>query len=658
MKSLTPVVFFPILVVCLVATTTFAMGEDWKAIDPESLSLKTSVVERDADAEAIFWEVRVDDNPDGDLILSHYIRIKVFTERGRDSQSKIDIAYGKLYGSEVRIKDIAARTIKPDGSIVELKKDDVLDRTIVKASGAKVKAKSFAIPAIEPGCIIEYRWREFRLNENANYVRLEMQRDIPVQKVKYLIKPFPYEGYIMRSITMHGTNTGFKKEKDGFFGTLMENMPALHEESRMPPEDQLRTWILIYYTREEKIDPEKYWFDYGKRIFDVTKSLMKVNDDIRQTMTTATAGATTDEEKIAKIYDFCRTKIRNISDDASGLTAEERKKLKENKSPADTLKRGMGTAADIDLLFASLASAAGFDARIVLAPDRGDLFFDKVIANAYFLTPSSIALRVGNDWKFYNPGMNYLPLGMLRWQEEGQESLISDPKQPVWIQTPMSGPEKSQVKRVGKFVLSEDGTLEGDLHVEYSGHFAVERKEENDDDSVTQREDNLKDEWRSKMSTAELTNIRIENVSDYTKPLVYSFHVRVPGYAQRTGKRLFFQPAVFQKGVSPLFSSADRKYQIYFHYPWSESDDINIQLPDGYALDNADAPAPFSGAPVSEYRPKLFGSKDGKMVFFTRNFFFGGGGNILFPATSYAQLKTYFDQLHKQDGHTLSLKAQ
>ena len=42
-----------------------------------------SAVEKDADAEAIFWEVRIDDNPDGDLIFNHYIRVKVFTDRGR-----------------------------------------------------------------------------------------------------------------------------------------------------------------------------------------------------------------------------------------------------------------------------------------------------------------------------------------------------------------------------------------------------------------------------------------------------------------------------------------------------------------------------------------------------------------------------------------------
>lgn len=640
----------------LVSPAAAFAGDDWRPVDPADLALKAPVVEKDADAEAIFWEVKLDDNPEGDLIFNHYIRIKIFTERGRESQSKIDITFGNVFGSNTKIQDIAARTIKPDGSIVELKKSDVFERTIVKASGVKVKAKSFAMPGLEPGSIIEYRWREVYVNRSANYTRLDFQRDIPVQRVKYLIKPFPFEGLGMRSITLNGANSPFAKEKDGFWATSMTNMPALHEEPRMPPENQLKTWMLIYYTKDEKIDAEKYWFDLGKRIYENTKSLIKVNDDVRQAAASAIADAKTDDEKIARLFELCRTKIKNISDDASGISPEERKKIKENKTPGDTLKRAMGTGDDIDLLFAALAAAAGYDARIVLAPDRGDFFFDKSIPNSYFLAHSYIALRVGDNWKFYKPGYGYVPLGMLRWQDEGEQALVTDPKQPVWLDTPLSSPEKSQVKRRAKFTLADDGTLEGDVQIEYTGQLAIERKEDNDDDSANQREESLKDEVKGHLSTAELGNIRIENVTDPVKPFVYGYHVKVQGYAQRTGKRLFLQPAFFQRGVSALFSASTRQYPVYFHYPWMEDDEVTIELPQGFSLDNADAPSPFGGGAVGEYKPSIGVTKDGRTLIYRRKFFFGGGGNILFPVNAYPQLKNFFDMLNKQDNHTITLK--
>ena len=649
------------LFLCFLATfpaSVQAAGDEWKPVDPAHLSLKSSTVEKDADAEAIFWEVRIDDDQSLDLIFNHYIRVKVFTERGRESQSRIDLEFGKLFGSEIKIKDIEARTIKPDGSIVELKKEDIFERTIAKANGLKFKARSFAMPAVEPGCIIEYRWREVRVRSSANYIRLQFQRDIPVQRVRYLIKPTDYVDFGFNAITLHGKPSPWVKERNGFYSTTMTDLPAVHDEARMPPEDEVKTWMLVYYAKEapNKVDPNKYWSDLAKSFYERTKGLIKANDEVKQVAASLIADAKTDDEKLERLFQFCREKIKNTSNDAAVLTPEEREKLKENKKPSDTLKRGMGDGGDIDLLFAALANAAGFDARIVLASDRGDLFFDKGIPNAYFVDPRLIAVNVGGTWKLYHPGFNYVPFGMLRWQEEGLQALISDPKQPVWIDTPISSYEKSLIKRKAKLKLSDDGTIEGDITIEFTGHFAIERKEQWDEESEAQREETLKDEIKAQMSAAEVKDIKFDNVTDHVKPLVISYRVRFPGYAQRTGKRLFLQPAFFQHGLGPMFATAGRKYPIYFHYPWSENDEVEFELPKGYALDNADAPAPFGATGISQYKPGLSASSDGKLLIYRRSFYFGDRGSVLFPVEGYSQLKNFFDTLHKQDSHSIALK--
>jgi hypothetical protein len=645
-----------LFLVCLVAFSAapaFAGSDDWKPLTPAELALKSPVVEKDADAEALFWDVRVDDDPEGDVIFTHYLRIKVFTERGRESQSKIDIPFGKIYSSDIRIKDIAARTIKPDGSIVELKKEDIFERSLIKASGLKVKNKSFAMPSVEPGSIIEYRWREVRVNQLANYVRLQFQRDIPVQRVTYHIKPYPFPDLSMRWITFHGQEGTFVKEKDGFFANVMTNMPAFREEPRMPPEDEVRTWMLIYYARAEQPAPDKFWNELGKRFYSETKSLMKVSDEVRSASVAAIGDASAPEEKLDRLFNFVRAKIKNTSDDASGFTAEDRAKMKNNKSPSDTLKRGVGSGGDLDLLFAALATAAGFDARIVLAGDRSDMFFDKGFANPYFINPSSIAVRVGDHWRFYNPGYNYIQSGTLRWQEEGIQALITDPKEPVWVKTPITPFDKTVEKRTARLALSEDGTLEGDVRIEYTGHLAVDRKEYDDDDSLAEREQTLRNSVKANLSTAEISNIKIENVTDPVKPFIYAYHVRVPGYAQRTGKRLFLQPAFFEHGVSPIFAASQRKNLIYFKYPWSESDQVIIDLPAGFALDSADAPAPFAAKGTSDYKVDIGVTKDGKTLSYTRSFYFNG---LLYPVSSYTQLKQFFEMVNKADNHTITLK--
>ena len=158
------------------------------------------------------------------------------------------------------------------------------------------------------------------------------------------------------------------------------------------------------------------------------------------------------------------------------------------------------------------------------------------------------------------------------------------------------------------------------------------------------------------MSTAELSNIRIENVTDRVKPFTCSFHVRVPGYAQRTGKRLFLQPEFFQRGIEPLFPTGTRNHSVYFHYPWSEDDTVEISLPAGFALDNPDAPQPFTASNVGKYDVSIGLTKDKKTLVYSRKFFFGSNGILIFAQTSYPQLKLIFDTVHDRDNHTITLK--
>lgn len=642
---------FLLCCICMSGGSAMA-GEDWKPVDPAHLALKTAVVEKDADAEAIFWEVRVDD-ADRDLIFSHYIRIKVFTERGKESQSKIEIPY---YGRN-RIADIAARTIKPDGSIVELKKDAIFDRTVIKAGEFKVKVKSFAMPAVEPGVIIEYRYKEIRPYQYANNVRLQFQRDIPVQSVKYYLKPAPsnelFSTTVMSYKTFNGEAPPPVKDKNGFYTTSMTNVPALHEEPRMPPEDQVRTWMLLFYTKEKSLTPDVYWPKLGKELYESFKSSVKVNDDIKKAAATAIGDASSPEQKLQRLYDFCHTQIKNIDSPNAGLTDSERDKLKKNESSIDTLKRGQGDGSDINQLFAAMATAAGFEARMAALSDRGDIFFDKNFTHYYFLRAFSVAVKLGNDWRFFDPGSLYLPFGLIRWQEEAIPALICDSKQPVFVQTPVASADKSVQKRTANLKLDEDGTLEGDVRIEYTGHLAVERKRQNDDDSASQREETLRTQIKNRLSTAELSDIKIENVTDPDKPFVYAFHVRVPGYAQRTGKRLFIQPGFFQKGIAAMFPSNKREHQIYFHYLWKEDDDITIALPAGFALDNADRPPPLNVGDVANYNVWMGVTANGDQLQYKRTFSFS---SLIFPVSSYEPLKQLFDRIHQGDNHTITLK--
>ena len=130
-----------LLIVCsfVFHTSTLAQDKDktWRPITPNELAMAKPTVEPDADAEAIFWETYIDNSKDDGFTRRHYVRVKIFTERGRERYSKFDIPFYR----GLKIKDLAARVVKPDGTSVEIGKADIFEREIVRASGIKVKAK-------------------------------------------------------------------------------------------------------------------------------------------------------------------------------------------------------------------------------------------------------------------------------------------------------------------------------------------------------------------------------------------------------------------------------------------------------------------------------------------------------------------------------------
>ncbi len=215
-------------------------------------------------------------------------------------------------------------------------------------------------------------------------------------------------------------------------------------------------------------------------------------------------------------------------------------------------------------------------------------------------------------------------------------------------------------KRSGKFTLQPDGTLTGEGRIEFSGHQAYTHKNLNREDSQNVREDRLKNLIRSTISgSAEIENISIENVNDPENPFVYTFKIKVPGYAVRTGRRLFFQPNVFERGAQPRFTANARKYDVYFSYPYSEQDDVTIELPAGFKLENADMPGEIAdNQGIGSHKSAAHLLNDGKAIKYTRKFSFGNNGFIRFPAGSYPAVKGLFDAFNKADVHQLTLRAE
>jgi hypothetical protein len=630
-------------ILCMATLLTAAQGKDkdWRPVTPEELASKTPVVEPGADAEALIWEVRIDDSDMSDLSMKHYVRVKIFTERGREQYSKFDVPFVK----GIKIKDIAARVIRPDGSTVEIKKEDIFEREIIKANGIKVRAKSFAIPNIEPGVIVEYHYKEVWSDSGASGRRLDLQRDIPVRQMAYFYKPYAGEP---RYKVFNEIDTKFVKDKGGYYMVARTNVPAFKQEPNMPPDDMVRPWIRL-----------------GARSFTVMGLLNRLavaefirssGGDVKKLAQQVVAGASTDEEKLQKIYDYCQTEIANTTFDPL-ITDEMREKMPTVESLKDVIKHKSAEAGYIDALFAGMALGLGYDARPAFIGDRSKMFTALRNIDESFLELAAIGVKLPAGWKYFSPGNKFLRAGQLPWIRESSMAELVSEKQFQWVETPYSDFQASLTRRTGNFELHEDGSLTGTAMLEMSGQPALAYRMENYDETPEKRADMLTEDVKRQISTAEVSDVSVEGLNDPLKPLVMKYAVKIPNYAQKTGKRLFLQPGYFEYGSNPAFSSSDRKYDIFFRYPWSEQDTIEIKYPASFDLDNADAPEDVADPKnIGADRIVIRVNRPAGILHYERSFHFGGNGAVLFDSKMYPPLKGMFDAFHAADTHTLTLK--
>jgi transglutaminase-like putative cysteine protease len=663
-------IFFILLFNLVTITTlaqqkTLAPGEfaQWLPITAEEMQQKAPRVEKDAGAEVLMWRVHVVDEilSDGALqrVMYHYVRVKIFNDKGKDQASTIDLTYG----DRGNIMAVSGRTTKADGSVIELPKNAVYKRDVVKAGGFKQKAISFAMPAVEPGAIIDYRWRQSQDDGRFRYIQLRFQREYPVQKATYFVKPLDSfrVGAQMYLMPFNCKPSPIKPENDGYMSTSVENIPAGRFEPYAPSELTISPWALLYYAENQPKNTDKFWQDLGKKEYQDLKQSLKADDALKQAAAKATADAKSEEEKVLALIGYLREHLRDVF--STSVTDAERNKWaaslpkdRSHRTSTEIMKSGLGSPNELNIVFAAMAAQAGLDARPALVHDHVGAPFDpRVMTDSYFLDAVDMAVRIGETWKVYDVSQRYLPGNMLSWREEGEFALITDPKTPTFQRTPMSAPEASNEGRSAKFELSGDGELAGDVKETLTGHKAEEYRREVKDEPQATREDKLKERLAAMFPRSEVTEIKILNVEDTRQPVEIRYHLQAP-YAQVTGKRILFEPFVFHRGEASPFSGSERRHPLDFRYAWSESDDVTIRLPNGYQLDNGESPGSINFGATGGYNVKLTVNKTTNELLITRNLTFGAKEQTLYGAKDYPQVKKIFDEYHSRDRHTLSIR--
>ena len=555
-----------------------ARPEDWLPVSAEDLQMTADPKAPKAPAVMLYREVDRDDNGPSESV---YVRIKILNEDGRQ-YADVSIPYLK-YSEQVR--SIEARTIHSDGSIVKFD-GNVYDTALAKTRDANVLAKTFTLPDVQVGSIIEYR---FRHNLRYGYVfnsHWILSDALYTHWAKFSLIPYPY--FSMRYGWPIGLPEGTKppEKSRGHYVLETHDVPAFISEDDAPPEDELKYRVDFIYLDADDIvtpDPVAFWTKFGKRRDKAVEHFVDQPRAMQRAVAGIVAPGDTAEEKLRKIY--ARTQeLRNTSFERE-KTDEEARRAKEREASdvEDVWTQGYGDGQQITWLFMALARAAGFQADPVLVPTRDLYFFDPQLMNPGQLNTNLVVVRLDGRDLYLDPGTAYAPFGVLPWQETAVRCLRLSRDGGSWVVPPQPKADDSREERKGSFTLNSRGDLTGTLTITYSGNEALWRRvrERNEDD--VERKRMLENEVKSAIpSGADVTLSAAPDWNRSDPAMVAEFAITVPNWAAPAGQRHIMNVGVFGGNETHRFERAFREHPIYFQFPYETRDDLTIALPAGW----------------------------------------------------------------------------
>jgi Domain of Unknown Function with PDB structure (DUF3857) len=580
----------PIVLPCLTALAVLACAphllgaEDSQAITAAELSMTSEPLAQGAPAIILYRQVDRDDSGSNSH-ETNFIRIKILKEEGR-KRGDIEIPFFK--GSGTNIRSIKARTIQPDGSVVNFE-GRPFDRYIVKAKGLKYMAKTLTLPNVQVGSIIEY---SYTLDLPEDFVfdsHWILSEELFTKRARFSLKPYS-GGYVIRNLrwSWHLLPEGTDPPKAGpdhIVRLEANNIPAFQIEDFMPPEDELKARVDFTYAYDRQMDDVQFWKDWGKRFNGYLETFIGK----RKTMDEASSGIVSPNDtpavKIEKIYARVQ-QIRNLSWEQQRTAQEEkRERLKQINNVEDVWRRGYGNAWQINWLFLALSRSAGFEAYGVWVSDRQQYFFNPKLMDPHKLDRSVVLIKLNGKDIYCDPGAALTPFGLLPWSETGVTGLRLDQNGGTWIRTLVPQSSDSRTVRKADLTLSDIGDLEGKVTITFTGLEALWWRVEERNEDEADRKKALEDETKAYIPAA--SEVELTNKPDWSSsstPLIAELRMKIPGWASNAGRRALLPVGIFSATEKQVFEREQRVHPIYFAFPFQKEDDVTITLPAAWAV--------------------------------------------------------------------------
>ncbi len=148
---------------------------------------------------------------------------------------------------------------------------------------------------------------------------------------------------------------------------------------------------------------------------------------------------------------------------------------------------------------------------------------------------------------------------------------------------------------------------------------------------------------RLEIPSFELTSFKFEQKKQPIPEVSADITASISRYASLSGKRLFFQPNVFNKMSSIAAPQKERKFPLALKYPFIDTDTVSIKLPEGYHMEFIPKPVSIE-SPYGKYEAQVISSENG--IIYIRKYSLV---KATFPAEQYVEFVKFANKVAEAD---------
>jgi hypothetical protein len=202
---------------------------------------------------------------------------------------------------------------------------------------------------------------------------------------------------------------------------------------------------------------------------------------------------------------------------------------------------------------------------------------------------SVITAKTGKRYLIFDPTWTLTPFGQLENNLQGSSAVLLEGSNPEVVQLPILDPDLNHVRRTAKLQLAADGSLKGDITEKRFGDLAETSRYVIEHDDAKKLQEFLDRKVAQDLTSASITDFKSDGTGSLNTDLTMSFHVNAEHYATAAGPLLMVRPRVMGRLEMPV-DHEKRKVDIDLEETMSANDEVDIDLPTGYVMDELPPP--------------------------------------------------------------------